>query len=116
MDSRAMVKLLEKSVDFELRQKDEDIAKLQQWVDDLQSGMYINCVYCGHRYWPKEDVVATMSDILKAHIEVCPKHPLAWLREAVLAADYVFEGETIKNYEISEYIFEEYKSICGEQK
>ena len=24
--------------------------RLQAHVDDLQSGMYINCVYCGHRY------------------------------------------------------------------
>ena len=26
----------------------------EQWVADLQSGLYINCVYCGHRYGPRE--------------------------------------------------------------
>jgi len=50
-----------------------DIEKLQDenqrlasWVADLQSGMFINCVYCGHRYGPKDEV--------PEHIEVCPKH------------------------------------------
>ena len=26
-----------------------DREQLKQWVSDCQSGMYINCVYCGHR-------------------------------------------------------------------
>ena len=25
-------------------------AKLEQWADDAQSGLYINCVYCGHHF------------------------------------------------------------------
>lgn len=56
---------------------------LKQWVNDLQSGMFINCVYCGHRYGPKEATPTTMADILKEHISKCPKHPLAKLRKAV---------------------------------
>jgi DNA-directed RNA polymerase subunit RPC12/RpoP len=44
---------------------------------ELHSGMYINCVYCGHRYGPKEDTPVSMADVLKAHIKVCQKHPLA---------------------------------------
>ncbi len=58
----------------------EEIAQLKQWIDDLQSGMYINCVYCGHRYGPKDQVPASMADVLKAHIEQCPKHPMSKLK------------------------------------
>jgi DNA-directed RNA polymerase subunit RPC12/RpoP len=50
---------------------------LEKWVRDLQSGMYINCVYCGHRYGPKEETPDSMADVLKAHIKKCPKHPLS---------------------------------------
>lgn len=62
--------------------------KLRKWVDDLQSGMYINCVYCGHRYGPQSEVPANpflknsrMADALKAHIEVCPEHPMSRLKK-----------------------------------
>ena len=65
----------------------------RQWVRDLQSGMYINCVYCGHRYGPKDSTPASMADVLKQHIERCPQHPLSLvtverdgLREACSAA------------------------------
>jgi hypothetical protein len=61
------------------------ILELEQHVADLQSGMYINCVYCGHRYGPRETTAATlpeaktqtMADALTEHISTCPKHPLA---------------------------------------
>ena len=53
----------------ELMAARERIARLEKWVDDLQSGMYINCVYCGHRYGPKDEVPTTMADVLKKHIE-----------------------------------------------
>lgn len=55
-------------------------AALRQWIHDLQSGMYINCVYCGHRYGPADKVQPTMQAALKAHIEQCPKHPMSALR------------------------------------
>ncbi len=51
-------------------------ARLKQWVDDLQSGMWVNCVYCGHRYGPGETTPVSMADALKEHIEQCPEHPL----------------------------------------
>ena len=51
--------------------------RLLQWVNDLQSGMYINCVYCGQRYGPQDKVAATMQEALYQHIATCPKHPLA---------------------------------------
>lgn len=54
-----------------------DCPRLRDWVADLQGGMYINCVYCGHRYGPKESTPVSMADVLKAHIEKCPEHPLS---------------------------------------
>lgn len=57
-----------------------EIPRLQQWVNDLQSDMFINCVYCGHRYGPREDTPVAMADVLKAHIEKCPEHPLSHSR------------------------------------
>lgn len=65
--------------DFKQRCKavEADVKRLQAWVHDLQSGMYINCVYCGHRYGPREDTPCTMADVLKEHIEQCPEHPLS---------------------------------------
>ena len=44
------------------------------------AGMYINCVYCGHRYGPDSEVPAAMADVLKEHIEQCPKHPMSALK------------------------------------
>lgn len=55
----------------------KEIARLRAWVNDLQSGMYVNCVYCGHRYGPQKDTPVTQADMLKEHIAQCPKHPLA---------------------------------------
>jgi hypothetical protein len=58
------------------------------WINDLQSGMYINCVYCGHRYGPDPGTLVAMADVLKTHIEKCPKHPLSAMKiraEAALA-------------------------------
>jgi len=67
--------------------KDKRIAELEIecselaiWVNDLQSGMYINCVYCGHRYGPDPGTPVAMADVLKAHIEACPKHPMSVIK------------------------------------
>ena len=59
--------------------------RLETWVNDLQSGMYINCVYCGHRYGPKDKVACSMRDVLKQHIEKCPVHPLSAAKEQIAA-------------------------------
>ena len=79
-----------------------EIKRLQQWVNDLQAGMYVNCVYCGHRYGPEMDTPVSMAEVLKQHIEVCPQHPLssarariAWLEEkAEVVHDCLVEGDT----------------------
>jgi DNA-directed RNA polymerase subunit RPC12/RpoP len=59
----------------------DEITSLRQWVNDLQSGMYVSCVYCGHRYGPDDKVPGSMADALKQHIEQCPKHPMSQLRK-----------------------------------
>jgi hypothetical protein len=58
----------------------QEVNRLRAWVDDLQAGMYINCVYCGHRYGPDDRVPATMAEALKEHIEQCPSHPMSALK------------------------------------
>ncbi len=67
-----------------------EVERLRTWIDDLQSGMFINCVYCGHRYGPRDEVPDSMADVLRRHVEQCPQHPmselrkkLAWSQEAV---------------------------------
>jgi DNA-directed RNA polymerase subunit RPC12/RpoP len=62
---------------------DAEIRRLEQMVDDLQSEMYVNCVYCGHRYGPRETTPVSMADALKAHIETCQKHPMSRMRPAL---------------------------------
>jgi hypothetical protein len=54
----------------------QELIRLKRWIDDLQSGMYINCVYCGHRYGPADKVPSSMADALKLHIAQCPRHPM----------------------------------------
>jgi hypothetical protein len=61
----------------------EKIARLEGWVNDLQKGMFINCVYCGHRYGPESEIPASMADVLKRHIAVCPHHPMSKLIETL---------------------------------
>jgi hypothetical protein len=61
----------------------EKVAQLQKWVNDLQSGMYVNCVYCGYRYGPADEMPVSMGDMLKEHIEHCPEHPMSKLKEEV---------------------------------
>ena len=58
-----------------------EVERLQRWVNDLQAGMYINCVYCGHRYGPDPGTPVAMADVLKKHIEQCPQHPMSALKK-----------------------------------
>lgn len=57
-----------------------EIHRLKRWVDDLQSGMYVNCVYCGHRYGPGDTTPVSMADALKEHVQQCREHPMSALR------------------------------------
>lgn len=58
-----------------------DVTRLKQHVQDLQQGMWVNCVYCGHRYGPQEDTPVALADLLKEHVEKCPEHPMSKLRD-----------------------------------
>ena len=78
------MKPLMKAVDTELESLNNCIVKLVaenrrlvDWVVDLQSGLYVNCVYCGHRYGPGETTPTSMADVLKEHIGTCTEHPLS---------------------------------------
>jgi hypothetical protein len=57
-----------------------EVERLTKWVNDLQSGMFINCVYCGYRYGPRKGTPVAMADVLKEHIEKCPQHPMSALK------------------------------------
>jgi len=82
-----------------------EIEHYKQWIADLQSGQYVNCVYCGHRYGPGETTPVTMADALKEHVEQCSKHPMSALKK---------ENEAMKE-EIQEYekILERYQTNFG---
>jgi len=62
------------------RQAEQAVFEQQQWIADLQSGMYVNCVYCGHRYGPADTTPVAMAEILREHIEQCPEHPMSKLK------------------------------------
>lgn len=71
------------------------------WINDLQSQLYINCVYCGHRYGPNE--VEVPQDALRRHVATCPEHPLAKLVEKCeKAADWLRKGTDPKG--IADYL------------
>lgn len=71
-------------MDIKIATSEEKIRQLRQWIDDLQSGMYVNCVYCGHRYGPAQDTPVAMADVLKAHIAECSEHPMSKMRIALV--------------------------------
>ena len=58
----------------------DKIEEQRQWVADLQSRRYVNCVYCGKRYPPG---TPSKAEILKEHIRFCAKHPMRTADEAV---------------------------------
>ena len=66
-----------------IRELEAALRQAENWIADLQSGMYVNCVYCGHRYGPSKTTPVSMADVLKAHIENCPEHPMSKLRDAL---------------------------------
>jgi len=69
----------------QIKELEKRCKRFGQWVVDLQSGMYINCVYCGHRYGPKESTPIAMSEVLYEHIKICPEHPLSAALEKIEA-------------------------------
>ena len=88
----------------------QEIQRLKDWVTDLQSGLYINCVYCGHRYGPKEDTPVAMADVLKEHIAHCPEHPLSHANEQIqkLEALVVEFVEYLESHDECEWSYEDH--------
>ena len=74
-----------------IRTVQQENERLHQWVNDLQSGMYVNCVYCGHRYGPEKNTPVAMADVLKSHIEQCPMHPMSILKKEMELLSKAFE-------------------------
>lgn len=78
----------------------EEMTRLRDWVGDLQSGLYINCVYCGFRYGPGESTPATLPEAgetlaataLREHVSKCPEHPMSRLRAERDALRAALEG------------------------
>lgn len=73
------------AAEAELTALKESSRAMKRWIDDLQSGMFINCVYCGHQYGPAPSTPVSMSEVLKAHIRTCPEHPLAAAERVIRA-------------------------------
>jgi len=70
----------------------KEIESLKKWISDLQSGLYINCVYCGHRYPPGTPDVR--DKVLYEHIKECPKHPLSKVRKLLHDTWIMIENAT----------------------
>jgi ribosomal protein L37AE/L43A len=85
-----------------------NLERYNQWVDDLQSGMYVNCVYCGHRYGPGETTPVTMAEALKQHVQECPQHPMSELRRVAIAA-----WHALKSYEHGNSSADLAKEMCA---
>jgi hypothetical protein len=65
------------------------LERYKQWAADLQSGLYVNCVYCGHRYPPSN--TPNVADALKRHIAHCEEHPMSGMRKALAAVVLALE-------------------------
>ena len=55
--------------------------KLLNWVRDLQDQGWVTCVYCGHRYGPRDKTPTALADALKEHVGQCPEHPMSKLKK-----------------------------------
>lgn len=51
-----------------------ELASAQAWIERLQDGRTLTCVYCGHEYSP--GTPAHGVGALTEHIKVCPRHPM----------------------------------------
>jgi len=97
-----------------------EIERLQAWVNDLHLGMYINCVYCGHRYGPDPGAPIVMADVLKDHIEQCPKHPMSALKAEIIRLKSLMEI-AVEEYgqhavQCDDQRLDSRKCICGFDK
>lgn len=103
-----------KKIVNKLKEKDKEIERLQSWVNDLQVNSHIICIYCGHRIWKlNNEVFTSMVDVLKEHIEKCPKHPLFEAKQEIEKLNKLLLVEQISNQGKLEEI-EQLKKIIEE--
>ena len=86
-----------------------EVERLTQWVNDLQADSYVTCVYCGYNYGPDDEVPTSMAEVLKEHMESCPKHPMSELKGRIskalaIAEDGVIDGGHHKMWVIDQMI------------
>lgn len=97
----------------ENEERGDEILRLNKWIDDCQSGMYINCVYCGHRYGPDDGKhLVSMREALHKHVESCPKHPMFKLKQQVERLKKILEDPRWQPY-ISDYFPLQLKKVIA---
>ncbi len=57
------------------------VKEKDEWIDRLEDGRIVTCVYCGHAYPPETQ--RSKRKILYEHIKLCPKHPLRHAEEQI---------------------------------
>ena len=84
-EEKMLTDATERIIDLESRAEkaEAEVVELRQWVNDLQAGTYVTCIYCGHSYGPDDEVPTCMADVLKEHIAQCPQHPMSALKAEV---------------------------------
>jgi hypothetical protein len=102
--TRAQVKIT-KQLTADVEWLHAENGRLKAWVSDLQSGMYVYCVYCGHRCGHGETTPVSMADALKAHIAECPEHPMSGLIKA-LSALLLLHGKPLREEWLNKKAFE----------
>jgi len=90
----------------QIEELQKEIARLEQWIDDLQSGLYINCVYCGYNFGREDSVDESMRTSLQKHMETCPKHPMSILK----LRNEKLEGFKTEIDELMELMVDQYNS------
>lgn len=83
--------IINRSTSAGIQEVSDALDRMTQWKDDLLQGKTVNCVYCGHRYNPG---TPEQAQVLKDHIEQCPDHPLAHMRNELAAQPSVYAVRT----------------------
>lgn len=84
----------------ELERLKQELEKYKQWINDLQNGMYINCVYCGHRYGTSDEVPCSMAEVLKKHVMQCENHPMSKLLTMCKKSSEVLREEMLHRVQL----------------
>jgi len=61
----------------------ETVERQRRWIEDLQAGQYVNCVYCGHQYGPEDSTPVSRAELLNQHVVACPEHPMSKIKTAL---------------------------------